>query len=191
MLGLVVVVAAIGVMAISATAASAAVLSCSPFNGRTTQLTPVPLILDPPAPGGTFTFASSSAPLPTQCTDATHPTPVASSISSTGTYRNLVCGTGFVPATWMADGSITATATVGVGTPPTNHTITYDIAFVAGTGAVRVKTIDNVAATGGGTANIFPSPSGSTGVGGTGIAAPGSGNCVVGFDVIGNVAASA
>ena len=147
--------------ATTANAAAGAAVSCS-FTGTTTSLTPIPngAAFAPSnpnptaAPGqadyttadqGGFTFGGNTI----ACTgvDSDGKSFSASAIASSGTYNNVVCGTG------NAEG----TANIG-----NIATVAYTIDFANGEGTLRaaVTLSDGVTATAAGTVSIVPNVGG-------------------------------
>jgi len=120
--------------------------------GHTTTLTPVQL------QGGTGSYSFASDACAAVSSDDVPPAETCT-ISASGTYVNIVCGTGTAPGTATvveADGS--------------SDTFGYSLTFVAGIGVV----------TGPGTPPSVP-PVGVVVIVGTGVGAPSS--CVTSFDV--------
>jgi hypothetical protein len=214
-------VAAVSLVALPASAQAAEVgkdVAACTYSGTTTNLTPIPSVPKDLADGnatdietGSYSFVTAPPfPLPqigqvsTQCLHVDMDTPggaaaddnntglYGASISATGTYRNLLCGTG------STDGS----ATLAVSGDPEISSIgfNYHIDFAAGqggaqtlvnanvgplgTGAITNATVNttnhgSLPATGAGTTHIFgKSPAGTT-------------LCVTGdvtdFDVVGDI----
>jgi hypothetical protein len=153
--------AALGVIGGTAGPASAAqTLVCPAFLGSTDTLTP-PVQFQ----GGTGTFSFHG---PATCSlNGSTPAANNSTITSTGSYNNIVCGTG----------TATGSAAIKVGTAaPVN--LTYTIQFVGGAGAIT----GTGTSTGGGPVHIRPSL--------TNAANP-PGDCVTKFDVVGAFAGTA
>jgi hypothetical protein len=162
MFGTLLAAGAIAAAPVVASAADDGDVDVAAFTGQTTSLTPVQLVMG----SGNFTFTTTSlaggAP---SCagvsTDATPPEVFTScTITSSGTYSNIVCGTGTATGTSTSvtepDGSAEAMGT-------------YTIVFAAGVG-VLVDTTDPAV----GVVDISPSQSG--------IGSPP--NCVTQFNVI-------
>jgi hypothetical protein len=153
--------AALGIVGATAGTASAAqTLVCPNFQGATDTLTPPVQFL-----GGTGTYSFHG---PATCSlNSSVPSANNSTITSTGSYVNTVCGTG--TATGSADISVDGGAPV--------H-LTYTIQFAGGLGAIR----GTGSATGGGPVSIRPATSN---------AANPPGDCVTKFDVVGAFAGTA
>lgn len=105
---------------VAATPASAAGPGASAYVGQTTSLTPVAV----QGGGGAYTFNSLL------CVGAYVNSTSAGAcvITSSGTYSNIVCGTG------SASGSATVTWTGPIGSG--SETVSYGITFVAGVGVM-------------------------------------------------------
>jgi hypothetical protein len=151
LLSLVGTVLAAGAIASAPLAASAADgdTDVAAFVGHTTGLTPVQ------ATGGTGSYSFVSDVCAGVSLDATPPEAGTCSITSSGTYSNIVCGTG------SASGSATATENVDGAA----DTFSYTITFVAGVGVIQ----------GGATGVVLIVP--------TGLGAPSS--CVTAFTPVG------
>jgi hypothetical protein len=166
----------------SAMAAGAEVTVCQ-FIGLTGQLNPgVPSILPGLVFGGsgTYSFSTSGSPLPSLCVnvleedvlDEAEAAVGTVSISASGGYDNILCGTG------NAGGSATLTGTVLAGInqdgdlspEPSSATADYHILFAGGQG-VLTGTFTDGEDTGilAGYVNIVPDP-----------LTPGNGNCIGG-----------
>lgn len=120
LLSLVGTVLAAGAIASAPLAASAADgdSDVAVFVGHTTGLTPVQLT------GGSGSYGFVSDVCAGASTDTTPPEVATCGISSSGTYTNIVCGTG------SAAGSATATE------PDSTDTFSYSILFVSGVGVL-------------------------------------------------------
>jgi hypothetical protein len=151
MLGTVLAAGAIAATPLAASASDGDV-DAAAWVGHTTSLTPVLLV----GGGGTYSFSSDVCAGASSDVDAGLCT-----ISSSGSYTNIVCGTGTVF-------SATATTTESDGA---SDTVGIAITFVAGvgvvTGAPSATTVAGVAVLVG----TGPGTNGST--------------CVTGFDVVG------
>jgi hypothetical protein len=152
---------ALGIVGATAGTASAAqTLACPNFQGSTDTLTPPVQFL-----GGTGTYSFHG---PATCSlNGSTPAANNSTITSTGSYSNIVCGTG----------TATGSADIKVGTATAVH-LTYTIQFVGGLGAIT----GTGTSTGGGPVSIRPSL--------TNAANP-PGDCVTQFDVVGAFAGTA
>jgi hypothetical protein len=163
----------------SALAAGGDVLA---FQGTTTSLTcatgPVPAVNCPTGVGiavvgghGTYNFSTSaSSAIPVTCTveDTDRDGDGgACSITSNGTYTNVVCGTG------LASGSATITNNAN---PSISVSIGYTIVFAAGLGVIEGSAAESDGGSGPvlGVVDIRPEGTGGT-----------SGVCTTGFSVIG------
>jgi hypothetical protein len=127
------------------------------FSGTTGFNGVLPAIPPPPAgrgQTGTYTFAgnvpgtlpsgSAGACLLVDPTAPTETTACSGTITSAGTYQNLVCGTGTV------DGDATVSGTPAAESP---FKVVYDIDFVAGVGVLEIRSgshADGTGALGGG-----------------------------------------
>lgn len=166
--------AAVGALTSSPLTSSAAGAGAAVYEGQTGQLTPgVPLL------GGTGTFSFTANCIVGAAVDTVPQVGVggalAPCISASGSYSNIVCGTGSA----AGSGPFSLTAIVGVGASSASYNSTFSITFVAGLGVIT------------GTA------SGTTGTGplvGTASLLPTNGNCVTPvsqFTVVGVLATAA
>ena len=153
---------AAGVLAVGATAlpASASTAGALVFSGNTTTLTPVLLV----GGSGSYSFSSSTPSpqgVPGACVGAGANTAAQvgaglCTVTSSGTYNNIVCGTG---TTGTAPLGFSDTSTINNFTVGTGLTVSfkYEIVFVAGVGVILSLTPDApVPDVGGGVVNILP-----------------------------------
>jgi hypothetical protein len=115
-------------------AEAAGPVSCQ-FTGTTTSLTPIPVT---GSNSGSYSFAGTA-----NCVAASGGVVTGASVSSSGTYANIQCGTG----------TATGTATIGSGIGSFSYTIT----FVAGAGTLTSTSAGDTAA---GPVDIVPQPGG-------------------------------
>jgi hypothetical protein len=105
------------------------------FTGNTTALTPVQLV------GGSGTFAFGS----NLCEMVSPPEAGSCSIAASGTYVNIICGTG------------TVNGTANISGPDGTETMTFSIAFAQGSGTLTGNmSADDGPATVAGTVEITP-----------------------------------
>ena len=142
--------AVIGVLGGGAASAQAATTAACQFSGSTTSLSPAVQLQ-----GGSGTFAFQG---PATCS-VNGGAPQSGNINASGSYSNIVCGTG----------SATGTATITAGS--TSVTIAFTINFAGGQGVAR----GTGATTGAGYVGIRPATDG--------IGSPPA--CVTKFDVVG------
>lgn len=122
-------VALAGIIALNPLLAHAQGVGVIAFQGHTTTLTPVPWVGTPAAP--IFTFNTNVVASISLCAelgvdvdgDGTLPEAGTCSISSSGTYTNIVCGTGTATGHATVDG-------------PEGNVLNYTITFVAGLGVL-------------------------------------------------------
>jgi hypothetical protein len=156
-LGLIAALAVLGVMVPAGAASAATFTGACTFDGRTTQLVPVGFTSNT----GTFGFAGSAT-----CVDSGGNVYTGSITvdDGTGTYSNIVCGTG------------TASGTALLDTNGPDITASFRITFAGGTGVIEITTNGTAA----GAVNIRPSENNEPN--------PATNACVTEWDVNGGFA---
>ena len=144
--------------AVAVPSASAAEVASCTFNGLAGNITPgVPAVLGPNGPtggSGTYTFGGSalSCSYANSATGVTVPS-TAATITSRGSFANLVCSTGTADGDPGAGGT-----TINFADPrvPDVTSASYHIQFVGGQGVMTVASFNGQPVTGGGYVKIVP-----------------------------------